>query len=152
NGHSVDADHADATARVLRALTAEVERQTKDAEAARAEADRAWASARGQLAAHRNIEADDRDEIAALRAENERLKGERDALQWVADLYDGEPTPNSIAAEMADYKMLLEEVPLVYDHVSGGRISKPLTKAFEVIREHDQRRTDDVDEAVIEAI
>jgi len=40
--------------------------------------------------------------------------------------------------ELCDYHMLLAEVPVVYDHVSGGSISKPNTLASEVIAEHDR--------------
>jgi hypothetical protein len=43
-----------------------------------------------------------------------------------------------IKRELHDYSFLMDEVPLVYDHVSGGRISKPNTMAFEVINQHDQ--------------
>lgn len=42
-----------------------------------------------------------------------------------------------IKRELHDYSFLMDEVPKVYDHVSGGRISKPNTMAFEVIGQHD---------------
>jgi hypothetical protein len=42
-----------------------------------------------------------------------------------------------IKRELHDYRMLLREVPKVYYHVSGGRISKPNTVADAVIGVHD---------------
>lgn len=39
-----------------------------------------------------------------------------------------------VKRELADYRFLLKEVPKVYIEVSNGRISKPNTYAFEVIR------------------
>jgi hypothetical protein len=45
---------------------------------------------------------------------------------------------DQIRRELHDYSFLMDEVPLVYDHVSGNRISKPNTMAFEVINQHDE--------------
>lgn len=41
-----------------------------------------------------------------------------------------------VVRELYDYKLLLDEVPKVYDHVTWGRISKPNTLASEVIAAH----------------
>lgn len=41
--------------------------------------------------------------------------------------------------ELNDYAMLLREVPKVYDHITGGAISKPNTLADAVIAEADAR-------------
>lgn len=44
---------------------------------------------------------------------------------------------DAILTELADYRTLLAEVPLVYCHVTGGQISKPNTIASAVISEAD---------------
>lgn len=40
--------------------------------------------------------------------------------------------------ELHDYHFLMGQVSIVYDNVSGGRISKPNTMAFEVVGQHDE--------------
>ena len=45
---------------------------------------------------------------------------------------------DKIRRELHDYTFLMEQVPSVYDAVSGGRISKPNTMAFEVIGQFEQ--------------
>lgn len=64
---------------------------------------------------------------------------------------DGKLDLDKVARELSDYSFLMHEVPKVYDHVSGGMISKPNTHAFEVKAAHDQRRQEECDEAVKEA-
>lgn len=61
---------------------------------------------------------------------------------------DGQLDKDKVMRELADYYFMLEQVPKVYMHVSGGRISKPNTYAFEVIQQHDERREEDIQEAV----
>lgn len=56
----------------------------------------------------------------------------------------------AVIAELNDYRMLLESVPKVYDHVTGGRVSKPNTIASAVIAEHDEHVERCVAEAVSE--
>lgn len=46
---------------------------------------------------------------------------------------DGKLDIEQIKKELADYSFMLHEVPKVYCEVSGNRISKPNTYAFEVI-------------------
>ncbi len=41
-----------------------------------------------------------------------------------------------VKKELSDYEFLLEQVPIVYCEVTGNRISKPNTYAFEVIGEY----------------
>lgn len=48
---------------------------------------------------------------------------------------DGEINVEAVKNELHDFHHMLEEVPKVYMEVSGGRISKPNTYAFEVIGE-----------------
>lgn len=46
---------------------------------------------------------------------------------------DGNIDKDSMMRELNDYAFLLDEVPKVYMEVTGGRISKPNTYAYEVI-------------------
>lgn len=76
-----------------------------------------------------------------------------EAFDWVAGMYDDRSlTRDDIAAELSDYMMILDEVPLVYDHVTGGRISKPNTHAKAVIAVSDDYFTELVGEEVKEAL
>lgn len=51
---------------------------------------------------------------------------------------DGSLNLEAIKNELSDYSFLLEQVPTVYENVSGGRISKPNTYAFEVVAAADE--------------
>lgn len=47
-------------------------------------------------------------------------------FSWAAGVYDGETlTIETIGNELADLRMILERVPKVYEHVTGGVLSKP---------------------------
>jgi len=48
---------------------------------------------------------------------------------------NGKLDEEKVLDELSDYYNLLDEVPEVYLEVSGGMISKPNTRAFEVINE-----------------
>lgn len=50
---------------------------------------------------------------------------------------DGELVLDAVARELYDYGMILDSVPEVYCHVTGGRISKPNTLPGAVIAEAD---------------
>lgn len=65
---------------------------------------------------------------------------------------DGKLDLDKVMRELHDYSFMMDEVPKVYDHVSGGVISKPNTHAFEVINRHDDKRKEDIDWAVKEAV
>ena len=45
---------------------------------------------------------------------------------------DGTLNLQKVKGELHDYGVILDQVREVYDHVSGGRISKPNTLAYEV--------------------
>lgn len=45
---------------------------------------------------------------------------------------DGTLNMDAVQRELADYYFMPQEVPKVYDHVTGGVVSKPNTYAFEV--------------------
>lgn len=42
---------------------------------------------------------------------------------------DGQPNLEAIKNELADYYFMLQEVPKVYSHVTGGRFSNPDCKS-----------------------
>jgi len=54
---------------------------------------------------------------------------------WSNIVYPEGATPEQIQAELTDYITILNEVSIVYDHVTGGRISKPNTLSGAVIGE-----------------
>ena len=58
----------------------------------------------------------------------------------------GKLSKDAIMRELSDYSFMMEEVPKVYDHVSGGRISYPNTYAFEVISEFNNQIEDSYNE------
>jgi hypothetical protein len=58
----------------------------------------------------------------------------------------------AIKLELADYHFLLQQVPIVYDHVTGGRISKATTYAKDVCVVSDDYVTGLVEREVAEAL
>ena len=46
---------------------------------------------------------------------------------------DGVVDMDQIKKELFDFSRVMQEVSIVYDNITNGRISKPNTKAFEVI-------------------
>jgi len=60
--------------------------------------------------------------------------------RWKAHMEtDGVLDPLKVARELADFAFMLDEVPKVYMHVTGGRLSYPNYRAEQVIqvaREH----------------
>lgn len=60
---------------------------------------------------------------------------------------DGTLNEDQVKRELHDYANMMKEVSEVYDHVTGGRISKPNTLAFEVISEADEHMQFWIDEA-----
>ena len=65
---------------------------------------------------------------------------------------DGRVNIPQVKKELYDYHNMLEEIPKVFCEVTGGNISKPNTKAFEVISEYNRCVDKLIDEAVAEAI
>lgn len=61
---------------------------------------------------------------------------------------DGKLDPDKVMRELHDYSFMIDQVPKVYGHVSGNKISKPNTHAFEVINAHDDQRKKDIEEAL----
>jgi hypothetical protein len=56
-----------------------------------------------------------------------------------------------LARERHDVEMLARHVAEMYDEISGGLISKPNTRPFEVIRLYHERTDREIEEAVAEA-
>ena len=50
---------------------------------------------------------------------------------------DGQLDRDKVARELADYHFIIQQLPLVYEHVTGGRMSKHMYFANDVIREAD---------------
>ncbi len=84
-----------------------------------------------------------RTDIPALIAEVERARAEierlRSAELWTNWVYPEGANPEDIQNELMDYHELMDRVSVVYDHVTGGRVSKPETTAeavIEVVNSH----------------
>ena len=78
---------------------------------------------------------DDRDHMADYR-------------QFWAGLVEtgGQLDLDKVARELHDYRHVIGQVPLVYDHITGGRLTKPNYFADDVIGaaiEYEQKGTDD---------
>lgn len=63
---------------------------------------------------------------------------------------DGTLDEDAVKRELHDYHNMLHNVPLVYDHVTNGLISKPNTLAHEVINAFDDYVMSQVDSAIYE--
>lgn len=67
-----------------------------------------------------------------------KLEEQLAAFDWVAGLYEGEQlTREQIGKELADFRFIIDQVPRVYMHITGHRMSKATYYAADVIAEHD---------------
>lgn len=64
----------------------------------------------------------------------------------------GNPDLEQIKRELADYSFILEQVPVVYNHITCGRLSKPNYYADQVTSLADDLQNKDIREHVKEAI
>jgi hypothetical protein len=95
-------------------------------------------TARRQAGQKKTIVTDLLDEIERLQKENEEMRKVEAADFWSNWVYPNGANPKQIQNELVDYYIILENVCKVYDHITGGRISKPNTFAYAVIGEADE--------------
>jgi hypothetical protein len=67
---------------------------------------------------------------------------------WPLMCPDGVLNAERVKAELYDYHVLMDNASKVYDHVTGGRISKTSTTAEAVIAEADARIMEDIERAI----
>lgn len=65
---------------------------------------------------------------------------------------DGKVDMNKVKAELADYSFILDQVPKVYGHVTGGLLSKPNYPAGTVITQADDHMTQVYEDNVADEI
>jgi len=65
---------------------------------------------------------------------------------------NGEVSMNNLVKELCDYLYLLEQVPIVYGHITGGILSKPNYNAHDVIAEADDSYAECIEGCIREAI
>jgi len=66
--------------------------------------------------------------------------------------YDGVLNKDSVMNELADYHYLLDQIPNVYEHVTGGELSKVMYPSDTVIRLADDHLNATVEDFVEDAI
>lgn len=86
-----------------------------------------------------------------LAQEQARLREAEQALDEVVAPDPDKPLAQRIRDEFADFQMVLHHCSVIYDYVSGGRISKPNTLPDVVKAEADDRERERTDEAIAEA-
>lgn len=92
--------------------------------------------------------------LTSARSEIEELKREKAAGEFwrgVFDDIDDKTERDKIAAELSDYRFILEQVPDAYCHVTGGLLSKPNYYATEVKAASDDYSTRLTNEAIEDA-
>ena len=78
----------------------------------------------------------------------EAIRPERDDDFWREIVYkDGKLDEEAVLNELADYRFLMAQVSDVYCHITGGRMSKPMHYAKDVIAQHDEIAAKERDEA-----
>jgi hypothetical protein len=81
--------------------------------------------------------------IQALEKERDEWKAKYEAAEFWNDWsYPEGADPQDVQNELTDYHMILDNVSTVYDHVTGGMISKPNTCASSVIAVADDHISD----------
>ena len=70
----------------------------------------------------------------------------------VVERPDGTLNADQVKRELHDYRMLLRQVPEVYDSVTGGQVSKPDTLSHHVIDAANRRMDAACDDAINDLI
>lgn len=60
----------------------------------------------------------------------------------------GDLNLDAVMRELHDYKFLLDQIPAIYDEVTGGRLSKTTYTSDSVIRAFQEAREEDIDQAI----
>ena len=77
--------------------------------------------------------------VELLEAENAELKRRIESAEFWSNWTSPEgATAVDVQNELADFRMVMQEVSKVYDYITHGRISKPNTKAEDVIAVADE--------------
>lgn len=74
---------------------------------------------------------------------------------WWRDIIynsDGSLNEEAILAELYDFRMVIREVPVVYDAITGGRMSKPNYFARDVLQQHESYLEELITDARREAV
>jgi hypothetical protein len=87
-------------------------------------------------------------ENAAIRAlmDSYNLGGWTDALAPMERALKAESEKAALEQDISDYEWIVEQVAKVYDHITGGKLSKPNYEAGVVIRASDDRQTEEFEE------
>jgi hypothetical protein len=97
----------------------------------------------GELENSMNTEAISFGVIQALEKDRDEWKAKYEAAEFWNDWsYPEGAGPQDVQNELTDYHMILDNVSTVYDHVTGGMISKPNTCASSVIAVADDHISD----------
>ncbi len=88
-------------------------------------------------------------EIARLQAELDEANNKYRAAEfWNKWVYPEGAMPLDIQNELADFRMVMERVPEVYMHITGGKLSKVEYDASVVIAEADEYQNKIIQEAI----
>jgi hypothetical protein len=94
------------------------------------------------------------EEIASLRAQLAKMEAEKEAGGFWAGVFDDiadKTDREKIEAELSDYHFVMQQVPDVYMHITGGKMSKCNYYAHAVIAEADEYSEKFTNEAADEA-
>jgi len=68
---------------------------------------------------------------------NKKLQKIKDEWDWIYK--NGKLDEEAVLKELLDYNFVLEQVPIVYEEITGGLLSKPNYKAGSVLAEFESR-------------
>ena len=89
----------------------------------------------------------------AFRLDDAQLLLDKSKLFWKDIIYkDGKIDEEQVMAELTDFYFLMHQVPLVYEHITGGAMSMIMYYADEVIRVADDYTTAVENENIEEAV
>ena len=58
---------------------------------------------------------------------------------------NGELNKEQVMKELADFHFLIKNIPKIYDHVTGGNCSNPMTLPEVVMSLYDDHRTEEIE-------